>query len=290
MRGFFWILPWLAWAAGCAPAPSPAPRAAVVELPADRLPAVADGVGAERAPLRPEGRARPPEWIRSEVAGIVFSGVSFDSRTHRLRVVDQPRGPGSQHADAASAALALGGVAGLNGGFFTPEGEPLGQVVAQGRSAGSWNGSSSLGSGWYAEEQGKAPAIVRREILGRDGAARLREGLQAGPMLVENRRAVRGLDTTRPRNRVLLVWDGGHRWWMGQAGPSSLAALAKALESARPGGFAVRAALNLDGGRSADLWVGPGVQGGPQRLRPPWHRAVRNFLVLVENPSAAGVP
>ena len=285
MKRFFGLFVGVILASACSPASAPRAVAVVDHSPA--VPASAAPVAAPQ-PLRPEGRALPPEWTRSTAAGIAFSGVSFDSRTHRLRVVDQPRGPGSQHPDAASAAVALGGLAALNGGFFTPEGEPLGLVVAQGRPAGSWNGSSSLGSGWYAEEQGKAPRIVRREILGRDGATGLREGLQAGPMLVENRRAVRGLDTSRTRNRVLLVWDGGHRWWMGQAGPCSLSALAQALESARPGGFPVRAALNLDGGRSADLWVGPGVKGGPQRLKPPWHRAVRNFLVLVENPSVVG--
>jgi hypothetical protein len=39
--------------------------------------------------------------------------------------------------------------------------------------------------------------------------------------------------------------------------------------------------LNLDGGRSSDLWISSAVQGGPLRERPLWNKPVRNFLVLI---------
>jgi Phosphodiester glycosidase len=224
----------------------------------------------------------PPRVTKSERSGILFEGVAFDSRDHRLKVIDQAGGPGSTHADAASAALSLGGLAGVNGGFFTPEGEPLGRVIASGIRAGAWNSASSLGGGlWHADAAGRS-AISRREKLGRASADTMHEMLQAGPMLVENGRAVSGLDAGKTSARTMILWDGGTRWWIGRSSPASLAKVADALSTDEITGWEVRHALNLDGGRSSELWVSPEMSGGPLARRPPWNRPVRNFLVLVK--------
>ncbi len=220
--------------------------------------------------------AEPPRATRGTFGGIRFQGVAFDSRTHRLRVADQPGGPGSRWPDAAAAAKALGGIAAVNAGFFTPEGAPLGLAISAGNAAGHWNRASSLGSGvWHPG------AIVRREALGPQGARRHSELLQAGPMLVENGRSVSGLESTKASARTVILWDGGTRWWIGVSSPASLAETARVLDSENPAGWRARHALNLDGGRSSDLWVSGVVSGGPLRHRPPWNRPVRNFLVLV---------
>jgi hypothetical protein len=230
------------------------------------------------APLR---EAEPARVTTGVFSGITFEGVAFDARDYRLVVVDQAGGPGSRFADAAGAGNSLGGVAAVNGGFFTPEGEPLGWVMSAGKRTGAWNAASSLGSGvWHADAAGVC-GISRREKLGRAGAAGMRELLQAGPMLVENRRAVAGLDVRKSSVRTMILWDGGSRWWMGRTSPATLAATATALASAAMPGWPVLHALNLDGGRSADLWISSGVMGGPLVRRPPWNRPVRNFLVLV---------
>jgi hypothetical protein len=225
--------------------------------------------------------AAPAKAASGGISGITFSGVAFDSRDYRLVVVDQPDGPGSMFADAAEAARARGGVAGINGGFFTPEGEPLGWVLSSGKISGSWNPASSLGSGiWHTASSGNT-AISRRDHLGRKAAAGMRELIQAGPLLVENRRAVSGLESSKSSARSVILWDGGSRWWIGCSTPCTLDALAQALAEGQPAGWPVRQALNLDGGRSADLWVSSSVSGGPISQRPPWNRPVRNFLVLV---------
>lgn len=224
----------------------------------------------------------PPHATSSTHSGIVFDGVAFDSRSHRLRVIDQAGGPGSRRADAASAARSLQGLAAVNGGFFTPEGEPLGWVIAAGERAGAWNSTSALGSGlWYADTAGRS-AISRRENLGRAGAEMMHELLQAGPMLVENSRAVGGLDALKTSARTMILWDGGTRWWIGRSEPATLARVADALATWEIPGWKVRHALNLDGGRSSELWVSPEVSGGPLARRPAWNRPVRNFLVLMK--------
>ena len=225
--------------------------------------------------------ASSPRVTVTEISGIEFAGVAFDSRSHHLTVVDQPNGPGSRYPDSESAARSLAGSAAVNAGFFTPEGAPLGLVVSSGKISGAWNSASSLGSGvWYRDPAG-VMAIVRREKLGRSRTSAMRELIQAGPLLVESGQAVGGLEPTKSSARSIILWDGGSRWWIGCGSPCTLAALGQALANSSPAGWPVHAALNLDGGRSSDLWIADSVPGGPILRRPPWNRPVRNFLVLV---------
>lgn len=235
----------------------------------------------QRKPARPPSTA-PIDAARvtsQTLSGIRFDGVAFDSRSHRLAVVDQARGPGSEFANSAAAAKSLGGLAAINAGFFTPEGQPLGRLIASGKPLGAWNHASSLGSGLWFETTAGNMAIARRREL--DPAISLRELIQAGPLLIDNRRAVGGLESVKISARSLILWDGGSRWWIGHSSPCSLAALGQSLGSGRPAGWPIRHALNLDGGRSSDLWISDRIAGGPVLIRPPWNKSVRNFLVLV---------
>lgn len=223
----------------------------------------------------------PPRLAVQEISGITFEGVAFDSRDHRLVVFDQSDGPGTRYADAAAAARGLGGVAATNAGFFTPEGNPLGLVASAGKISGAWNIASSLGSGAWYETTAGITAISRREKLGRAAASTMRELIQAGPLLVENSRTIGGLEAIKSSARTFILWDGGTRWWIGHSSPCTLAALGQALTNGEPAGWPIRQALNLDGGRSSDLWISGAIPGGPLLRRPPWNRPVRNFLVLV---------
>lgn len=276
MRTAFVFLP-LCLMAACAPSPSGRNAGSVQAVPQARP---------EVPPLETIGKpapAHPAESVRvaaAELSGIDFEGVAFDSRNHRLVVVDQAGGPGSLHADAAAAAAASKGIAAVNAGFFTPEGAPLGAVVSSGRAAGSWNSASSLGSGIWHENAAGLSAISRRGRFGRSDAAGMRELLQAGPLLVENGSAVGGLEATKTRARTVILWDGGSRWWIGRTSPCTLAAIASTLATSGPAGWTACQALNLDGGRSSELWVSQAVPGGPLHRRPAWNRPVRNFLVL----------
>lgn len=274
----------LALCASCAPqrepsppAASPAPGSAANEVAGPREDLLKIG----KIPSPVESQAELLRATRVEQSGIMFEGVAFDSRAHRLVVVDQEHGPESRFADAAEAAGSLGGLAAVNGGFFTPEGSPLGWVISGGKRSGSWNTASSLGSGIWHENPGGQSAISRREQLGKSGAGAMRELLQAGPMLVDQRHVVGGLDSSKSSARTLIAWDGDNRWWIGRTPPCSLADLARALAAGGPAGWPVMSALNLDGGRSADLWISARVKGGPVSQRPLWNRPVRNFLVLI---------
>jgi len=252
-------------------------RAAPTEVAAPPV-APAAPVAAPAAPTFPN---QPPTITRQTVDGVTFEGVSFDSRSHRLIVKDQPAGPGSQFPDAAAAGQSAEGLAAINAGFFTLEGDPLGLVVANGTSSGFWNATTSLGSGIWRQDASGNLSITRREKLGRAAAGSQRELIQAGPMLLENGHSILSLESTKSAVRSILLWDGGNRWWLGLTSPCTLAEVTGALSHASPGGWHPKQALNLDGGRSSDLWISSQVSGGPLNRRPPWNKQVRNFLVLV---------
>ncbi|MEK7952570.1 phosphodiester glycosidase family protein [Luteolibacter soli] len=220
---------------------------------------------------QPAEATRVVEVTRS---GITITAVTFDSRTHHLSIADQAGGPGSRWPDAAAAGRELGGIAAVNAGFFTPEGKPLGLVVTGGKRVSPVNNSSSLGAGLFIG--GPSLTLQRR---GHSTSAP--EILQSGPFLVENGHVISGLSQDSSTARSVLGWDGGSRWFIARTGACSLASLGQGLAGAEIGGVKVRTVLNLDGGRSSDLWVASSVPGGPVSQRPFWNKPVRNFLVLV---------
>jgi hypothetical protein len=228
----------------------------------------------------PEVAAEAPRRLLTTVAGINIEGVTFDSRTHRLQVLDQPQGPASKWQDSSQAGASVNGLAAINAGFFTPEGAPLGLLANGGTLSGNWNGGSSLGSAiWHRDAKGRS-GISRREALGQAAAKRMPDLLQAGPLLVESGKGVTGLEAAKISARTFLLWDGGSRWLMARSSPCTLAELAKILSSTTPAGWPVKSAMNLDGGRSSELWISAAVNGDPSFVRPIWNNPVRNFLVL----------
>lgn len=219
-----------------------------------------------------------PHFARKTIHGILFKGVAFDSRSHRLQVIDQPQGPGSVYGTARDVAVVHDALAAINAGFFTPEGKPLGLVITAGSRSGVWNSASSLGSGIFAESASGQLSISRRSLSDRfDGA---RELIQVGPLLMNNGKLITRLDQEKLAVRSILITDGNHRWWMGKTSLCTLAALGEALTSASPAAWPARHALNLDGGRSTDLFVSSKITGGPFQLRGILNRPVRNFLLL----------
>ena len=211
--------------------------------------------------------------------GITISAVCFDDRKFQLTVADQADGCGSQWMDAKSAAMSCNGYAAINGGFFTPEGKPLGILVASGIKRGSLN-QSSLGAGIFISSKNKS-AIVRREHYASSSVTHNVENLlQAGPMLIEHGKPTIGLSDNNARPRSFIAWDGKHHWAIGHIDSSTLAAAARALSETSLIGFKASAVLNLDGGRSSDLWAGPRVPGGEKTHRSFLNKPVRNYLVI----------
>lgn len=200
--------------------------------------------------------------------------VRFDSRHHAVRVVDQ--------ADPQAGGGAMdplmrthGAVAGVNGGFFTPDFQPLGLMMAAGKSLGRLADGKLLG-GIVLSHAGEPFLIWRNEFRAVSGVTDL---IQAGPRLVDSGAPVAGLERTKSRARTFIATDGGGSWIMGVARSTSLGALADML--ATPGlmpHMRVMRALNLDGGNSSALWLRTAGRGVVSE--PGWS-TVRNYLAIV---------
>lgn len=222
-------------------------------------------------------RIMPPRLVRVSLEGIAMEAIIYDSRSHEAIVADQPDGPGSTWPDSRAAGEARGGLGAINAGFFTPEGAPLGLVVTNSQRRGGINRASSLGSGFYVLDSGGNPSLLRREEF-----RSAREAIQAGPFLVENGRQVGSLSEKASSARTFIATNGSHGWVLARTGPCSLRQLATALKGARIGEVSIKSALNLDGGRSSEIWASDRLLGGPVQIRPLWNKPVRNFLVLRE--------
>ena len=246
--------------------------------PAPPSPSAVPAAFVPPTPQTPSYPPKAPNLTQTYIRGIHFEGVSFDARSHRLLVIDQPNGPASTFGTSQDVARQHNALLALNAGFFTPEGDPLGLVISNGGRAGAWNTASSLGSGIFSESSSGNLSITRRGSPAAFQGAR--ELIQAGPLLVENGPAVGGLDAGKPAVRSILLTDGGTRWWIGKTSSCTLAGLGEALASQSPSPWKIRQALNLDGGRSTDLFVSSGIQGGPFERRGILNRPVRNFLIL----------
>lgn len=231
----------------------------------------------QTAQIKPQ-KILPTELHTINHQGIQFNLITYDTRTKELIVADQPNGPNTIWSDSEAAANAHNGLAAINAGFFTPEGKPLGIVIAAEKKAGS-NNPSSLGSGLFYHTTTGAK-ISRRSIWTTLSKAPPAHLLQAGPMLLENEKPIQGLSSQNARPRSFIATDGKNHWCIGHAEACTLSQLSKALLTLKTPLFKPTSALNLDGGRSSDLWVSSSVKNGPQKIRPFWNKPVRNFLIL----------
>lgn len=200
--------------------------------------------------------------------------VLFDSHSYDLKVIDQPEdwSGGGRIKDCMRAA---GAVAGVNGGFFTPQFAPMGLMISAGKETGTRQENKLL-TGAVVSCHGSPELLWNAEARDIRNATDL---IQAGPRLVDAGKGIAGLERSKEVPRTFIANDGGHRWIFGVARNTSLGELADILSS--PGflpGFTVQRALNLDGGRSSALYVR--TAEGREIVEPGWS-TVRNYLGIV---------
>lgn len=209
-------------------------------------------------------------WMNSD-AEVTLRAAIFDEQKFVFKVVDNPPELG---INLATAAYNVGAVAGVNGGFFSKENEPLGgyiiggNVIQRARPNRLLTGMVGLrGQSLFIER-------YQRFRYGRD----VREMIQSGPFLVEGGRSVIGLNTVHRARRTAVAGNGAGRWALIFLDNVTLFEAADLLSKHRIGeDFKVDVVLNLDGGSSSGFWVSGSSQ--PYYLNE-WVR-VRNFLMVV---------
>lgn len=205
---------------------------------------------------------------------IDFTFLTFDRRDYELKVVDQLDGPGSRFDSAREAAG--GAPAAINGGFFGPDGEPVGLVISGGERRGYFNSTSYLGTGIL---NGKSVSLATRTSYRKSS-----ELLQSGPRLVWRGKTLTGLSGENLRPRSFLIWDGAEHFGLAYADSASLRGVSEALQNLLVPGFTINYALNLDGGSSCDFYVSEDITGGGFTKGPFFRKKARNYLVLQPRP------
>ncbi len=114
-------------------------------------------------------------------------------------------------------------------------------------------------------------------------AKNVRQAVQCGPFLVEDRKPVTGLNGARAARRTAVFTDGGGRWGLVVCTAVTLEEFGAILADPAllPGGLKISRALNLDGGGSTALWVrsAPGKGGEPFSMAERGY--VRDFVGIV---------
>lgn len=201
----------------------------------------------------------------------------FDQRRTTFKIIDQGGRPNQRFKDLNEAMMTMTCVAGCNGGPLNPDGDPLGLVIADGKSSGARNLANKLTSGVLFLDGARIRLERNQEYFQRSGTPP-RQLLQAGPFLVENSQTVDGLSDRHYSRRTFILTDGDNRWAIGYCPATTLHRLSLALADPKTfPNFNVATALNLDGGSSSALWI--------KRDHHPFYlkeiKNVRNFLGLV---------
>ena len=215
-------------------------------------------------------RRHPLKVSSSSLNGTTFTAVTFDGRDYFLKVIDQKEGPGTEFARAEFAGQ--GSLAAINGGFFNPDGSPLGLVITDGQSRGAFNASSFLGTGIIDGEN--------TTLSDRKSYQESSELLQSGPRLVWDQERLTGLSKSKERPRSFVIWDGNHHFGIGHADRATLQGLANNLQAQPLEGFHIKYAINLDGGTSCDLWISNQIPGGGFTRSSLFRKKARNYLAL----------
>ncbi len=215
-------------------------------------------------------QSHPLKVNSASLNGTTFTAVTFDRRNYFLKVIDQKEGPGTEFARAEFAGR--GSLAAINGGFFNPDGSPLGLVITDGQSRGAFNSHSFLGTGII---DGENTILSHRKSYQKSS-----ELLQSGPRLVWNQERLTGLSKSKERPRSFVIWDGNDHFGIGHADRATLQGLANNLQAQPFEGFHIKYAINLDGGTSCDLWVSNQISGGGFTRSSLFRKKARNYLAL----------
>jgi exopolysaccharide biosynthesis protein len=166
-----------------------------------------------------------------------------------------------------------GGLAGINGGYFEANLDPIGLLISNGRVVHKFQKAKIL-SGIFYVKNGRLFLARIQEFMGTEG---IQEAIQCGPFLVDGGRAVSGLDDTRTAARTFIFSCGASLWGFGICRSVTLAEMGDILAQVAliPDRHASRA-LNFDGGSSSTFYARADDRTIFSEQRP----VVSNYLVL----------
>jgi uncharacterized protein YigE (DUF2233 family) len=218
--------------------------------------------------------ARPAEAAGNPSAHATIHFVSFSAREYTFRVFDQ----GTLGRSRLAEAMAANGhcLAGTNGGYFQPDFEPVGLLLADGHLVHG-PGHARLLSGALVVTGNHIRLLRSTEPLPGKNA---RDAVQCGPFLVDGGKAVAGLNNVRSARRTAVLTGPAGEWALVSSSALTLQELGEILADPAllPAGLHAERALNLDGGSSTALWA---RQPGAEPYSTPEFGIVRDFIGIV---------
>jgi exopolysaccharide biosynthesis protein len=215
-----------------------------------------------------------------------LSLVFFDADHYDLRVFDQPnrrRGASGEGGKSiAQAAAELNGIAGCNGGYFTPSFGPHGLMIADGV-VNKTDVVASMGGagGAVVVRGGKAQIIVDTTFV---DSSDVSEFVQCCPLFIVNGKPIADMSGGPRAPRTFILTDNKGHWALGNSTAMGLQEMSDALRL--PGvitDFKIDMALNLDGGPSTGMWW-KDAEGKAHDHPPSW--PVRNYLLVTKKPKS----
>lgn len=170
----------------------------------------------------------------------------FSMKSLKLRMIDQPSEPRLDLAEVMQREKCL---AGVNGGYFTPEYDPIGLLIADGKAIAPLQRARLL-TGVLAMSARDVQVLRVAEFSSK---AKLTGAIECGPFLVDHGQRVNGLEDSRAARRTFVAL-AGDRVALGFCSDVTLADLARILAAPLANDFKIQRALNLDGGSSSAFW------------------------------------
>jgi hypothetical protein len=144
------------------------------------------------------------------------------------------------------------GVAGINGGYFEANLDPIGLLISDDRVVHGLQKAKIL-TGIFYVRNGRPWLARTREF---PGTAGIQQAIQCGPFLVDGGRTVSGLDNRRVAARTFIFSCGSTVWGFGICRSVTLEEMGEILaEAGLVPDHHISRALNFDGGSSSTFYV-----------------------------------
>jgi len=195
----------------------------------------------------------------------------FSTKAFRLRIVDQSSEPRGDLEEAMSRGKFL---AGVNGGYFSPEYNPIGLLIVDGKIVAPLQRARLL--------SGVLSASAKKVQILRVAEFSLNQkpdsAVECGPMIVDLGKSVHGLESSKTARRTFAAIGSGDKAALGFCSDVTLADFSNILAAIVIPDFKIQRALNLDGGSSSAFWFkrANGSAFSISELKP-----VRDFVAIV---------
>lgn len=205
-----------------------------------------------QAPAQPLAHCQVSRQVSYQVSGPLSTRLHLlviDPKEVEWKLVDQPER--SLATTVKELSQRHGAIAGVNGGYFTLDNEPLGFFKNPELTFGEISPSSLVG-GFFTLKKGVPKLLWRPEFK---QASLYHSVMQVGPRLISDSKATRGLEAKKKRPRTFVAETAEGLWIVGNTPKMTLQGLAELLSQPKLlENLTITRALNFDGGRSAAMY------------------------------------